>query len=141
MRSSPRFGFAEAYGLARRDITGEVDFGHLETYAAGDAALVEEVLGLFREQAELWLPLLDPAGQTQAWRDAAHTLKGSALGVGAFALARACSEAEADTSAEFGVRSLQLQRIRDAADAAMLDIAAYLHECALQGLKTPRGRA
>ena len=47
--------------MARRDITGAVDFAYLETYAAGDAALVEEVLGLFRHQAELWMPLLDPA--------------------------------------------------------------------------------
>ena len=70
--------------MAKRDLTGAVDFGHLEGYAAGDEALVEEVLGLFREQAALWLPLLDPASADDAWRDAAHTLKGSALGVGAF---------------------------------------------------------
>ncbi|HVY33347.1 MAG TPA: Hpt domain-containing protein, partial [Caulobacteraceae bacterium] len=37
--------------MAKRDLTGAVDFGHLEGYAAGDEALVEEVLGLFREQA------------------------------------------------------------------------------------------
>jgi hypothetical protein len=118
----------QEWGLARRDITGAVDFAHLETYAAHDAALIEEVLGLFRQQAELWMPMLDPAAQAEGWRDAAHALKGSALGVGAFAFA----------DDGFGARSLQLQRLRTALDAALHDIAAYLHEQALQGLKTPR---
>lgn len=125
--------------MARRDITGAVDFPYLESYAAGDAALVEEVLGLFREQVTLWLPLLDPTGDAPGWRDAAHTLKGSALGVGAFALAKACGEAEEDGVGGLAQRSLQLDRIRTALDAALLDIAAYRHESALQGLKTPRG--
>ena len=123
--------------MARRDITGAVDFEHLERYAAGDAALIEEVLGLFRQQAELWLPLLDPAGPDQTWRDAAHALKGAALGVGAFALADACGAAEVDTR-DLGARTLRLQRIHAAADAALMDVAAYLHERALQDLKTPR---
>ncbi len=116
-----------------------MDFAHLETYAAGDTILVEEVLGLFREQVALWLPLLDPVGGAQGWRDAAHALKGSALGVGAFALAEACSAAEAEARDDLGLRATQLQRIRTAVDAALLDIAAYLHEQALQGLKTPQG--
>ena len=124
--------------MARRDITGAVDFEHLERYAAGDAALIEEVLGLFRQQAELWLPLLDPAGPDQTWRDAAHSLKGTALGVGAFALAQACGVAEAEAGGERGARTLQLRRIHAAADAALMDVAAYLHERALQDLKTPR---
>ena len=122
--------------MARRDITGAVDFAYLTTYAAGDMALVEEVLGLFRHQAELWAPLLDPATAAEGWRDAAHSLRGSALGVGAFALAEACAaaEAEADPFARLG----RLARIRTALDAAEHDIAAYLHEQALQSLKTPR---
>ena len=124
--------------MARRDITGAVDFDHLERYAAGDAALIEEVLGLFREQVELWLPLLDPGGPAQSWRDAAHTLKGSALGVGAFRLAEACNVAEALADDDLGRRSLHLERIRTELGAALHDIAAYLHEHALQGLKTPR---
>ncbi|WP_174301613.1 Hpt domain-containing protein [Caulobacter sp. S45] len=123
--------------MARRDIIGAVDFAHLETYAAHDAALIEEVLGLFRQQAELWMPLLDPA-RAEGWRDAAHALKGSALGVGAFAFADACSAAEAGAQAGAATRAAQLERIRTALDAALHDIAAYRHEQALQGLKTPR---
>ena len=124
--------------MARRDITGAVDFHHLETYAAHDAALVEEVLGLFRQQVELWMPMLDPAAQAEGWRDAAHALKGSALGVGAFAFAEACSAAEAGADRDAATRTAHLERIRTALDAALHDIAAYRHEQALQGLKTPR---
>ena len=121
-----------------RDITGAVDFEHLERYAAGDAALIEEVRGLFRQQAELWLPLLDPAGPAESWRDAAHALKGSALGVGACRLAAAGGAAETEGSGDPGARSLQLERVRTALAAALHAIAAYLHERALHGLKTPR---
>jgi HPt (histidine-containing phosphotransfer) domain-containing protein len=122
--------------MARRDLTGAVDFAHLESYAAGDTALIEEVLSMFREQAALWVRLLDPFGPYEGWRDGAHTLKGAALGVGAFQLAEACDAAEAGAEAQGGIKSAQLSRIRDALDAALADIAAYLHERALQSLKT-----
>jgi HPt (histidine-containing phosphotransfer) domain-containing protein len=123
--------------MAKRDLTGAVDFEHLEGYAAGDEALVEEVLGLFREQAALWLPLLDPASADDAWRDAAHTLKGSALGVGAFGVAKACEAAEAAFQGPLGVKAARLLDVRDALDRALADIAAYSHERALQSLKPP----
>ncbi len=123
--------------MARRDLTGAVDFRHLERYAAGDEALVEEVLGLFREQAALWLPLLDPAAEAGAWRDAAHSLKGSALGVGAFQVAQACEAAEAAFEAPLGVKTARLLGVRDALDRALADIAAYVHERALQSLRPP----
>ena len=79
--------------MARRDITGAVDFAYLENYAAGDMALVDEVLGLFREQVDLWRPMIKPE-TGRAWGDAVHTLKGAARGIGAFALAEACDVAE-----------------------------------------------
>jgi HPt (histidine-containing phosphotransfer) domain-containing protein len=121
--------------MARRDITGAVDFGHLESFAAGDAALIDEVLAMFREQAALWVRLLDPNGPDDSWRDGAHTLKGSALGVGAFALAQACEEAETGCTLDPGRKTVMLSRVRDALDAALSDIAAYAHERALQSLK------
>jgi HPt (histidine-containing phosphotransfer) domain-containing protein len=123
--------------MARRDLTGAVDFGHLESYAAGDGALIDEVLGMFREQAALWVRLFDPDGPPGGWRDAAHSLKGSALGVGAFQLAKACDTAEIASDAAAGEKAALLERIRDALDAALADIAAYTHEQALQSLRTP----
>jgi HPt (histidine-containing phosphotransfer) domain-containing protein len=119
--------------MARRDITGAVDFKHLERFAAGDQVVVDEVLAIFREQAAMWIRLLNPA--SEGWRDAAHTLKGSALGVGAFALADECEAAEkADAVDE---RMQLLDSVRNELDRALADIAAYAHEQALKSLKAP----
>ena len=123
--------------MARRDLTGAVDFKHLEIYAGGDMALVEEVLGLFREQAAMWVRLLDVGAPAEAWRDAAHTLKGSSRGIGAFALADACEAAEL-AGPDVGQRTVLVDRVRHALDLALADIAAWLHERELQRI---RGRA
>lgn len=114
--------------MARRDITGVVDFAYLEDFAAGDEALVEEVLGLFREQSALWGAMLAP--DHAGWRDAVHTLKGAGRGVGAFQLGEACEACEA--AGPHG-----LPQVRDALGQALSDIAAYLHERALQSLRSP----
>ena len=121
--------------MARRDLTGAVDFGHLENFAAGDGALIDEVLALFREQAAVWMRLLDPTGDTGAYRASAHTLKGAALGVGAFALAKACGDAEAGAAQDTIHRTVMAGRVQDALDAALSDIAAYAHERMLKSLK------
>ena len=119
--------------MARRDITGAVDFAYLENYAAGDMALVDEVLGLFREQVELWRPMINPeAGR--AWGDAVHTLKGAARGIGAFALADACDAAEKSEKQPERSPPL-LEAVHTALDAALADVAAYQHERLLQGLR------
>ena len=117
--------------MARRDITGVVDFGYLEDFAAGDEQVVDEVLTLFREQAALWAPMLDAA--QEGWRDAVHTIKGAARGVGAFQLGEACAWAEAKGP-------VALPKVRDALDAALADIAAYAHEQALKSLRAPPKR-
>ncbi|MGZ8363930.1 MAG: Hpt domain-containing protein [Caulobacteraceae bacterium] len=121
--------------MARRDLTGAVDFAHLERFAGGDAALIDEVLGLFREQAEVWMRLLDPHGAEQGWRDAAHSLKGSAMAVGAFGLASACEAAETAGDTSRTERERLLGDVRHALDLALADIAAYAHEQAIQSLK------
>ena len=123
--------------MARRDLTGAVDFAHLERYAGGDEALVDEVLGIFREQAELWIQMLEPQAPAGAWKDAAHSLKGSSLGVGAFALAAACEAAERGSEGDPAAKGRLLDAIKDAMDAALADVAAYRHEKALQSLRPP----
>jgi len=122
--------------MARRDLTGAVDFRYLEDYAGGDLAVVEEVLGLFREQADMWLKLLESNAPGQGWRDAVHTLKGSARGIGANALGQACEAAERAADA---TRPPSLERVRDGLNLVLADIAAYTHELALRSLKTPPG--
>ncbi len=119
------FGSASAFFMARRDISGAVDFAYLEGFAAGDSGVVDEVLALFREQAALWTPMLDPGHP--GWRDAVHTVKGAARGVGAFALGEVCERCETGQES--------LDAVRTALDAALMDIAAYAHEQALRSLK------
>jgi HPt (histidine-containing phosphotransfer) domain-containing protein len=113
--------------VARRDIKGVVDFEYLERYAAGDDAMIDEVLALFREQSAIWSRLLSP--DHEGWRDAVHTLKGAARGVGANTLGEACQRCEA-------VGPAALPAVHEALDAALGDIAAYAHERALKSLKS-----
>jgi hypothetical protein len=120
--------------MALRDITGAVDFGYLEGYLGGDRALMDEVLGLFIEQAAMWSRLLDPEA-TDRWRDGAHSLKGSALGVGAHAVAACCGEAEAGWGSPPAVKAALKRRLDHALDLAYADIAAWRHEELLRGLK------
>ncbi len=116
--------------MARRDLSGAVDFAVLERTTAGDDAISEEVLGLFAQQAALWSPMLDV--REEGWRDAVHTLRGAAAGIGAETLAAACQAAEAADKA--GAPPL-LDRVRDALEAALADVAAYRHELMLRGLR------
>jgi HPt (histidine-containing phosphotransfer) domain-containing protein len=53
----------------------------------GNAALEQEVLGLFAGQASIYLDQLRSAKSTRDWADAAHTIKGSAAAIGARRLA------------------------------------------------------
>jgi hypothetical protein len=119
--------------MARRDITGAVDFAYLETYCAGDLDLVDEVLGLFRQQAAIWAPLMDPNAPSEGWRDAVHTLKGAARGVGAGPLGKACEAAEAAQATAIPGR---LSDVHHQLELALADVAAYAHERALQGLRS-----
>jgi HPt (histidine-containing phosphotransfer) domain-containing protein len=96
---------------------------------------MEEVIGLFLEQTELWGRLLDPQGDGEVWRDGAHTLKGSALGVGAAALARVCAEAEDAWRAPDALKAAILVRLDHALDEVRADIAAWRHEALLVGLR------
>jgi HPt (histidine-containing phosphotransfer) domain-containing protein len=112
--------------VARRDISGAVDFAYLEGFAAGDETLIDEVLAIFREQAGMWAPMLDPA--SEGWRDAVHTIKGASRGVGAFRLGDECERCEARGGEG-------LPDVRYALDVALMDIAAYAHERALKSLR------
>ncbi len=116
--------------MARRDLLGVVDFGVLERMTAGDDAISEEVLGLFVQQAAMWSPMLDV--REDGWRDGVHTLRGAAAGIGAEALAAACQTAEAADKAE---APPMLDRVRDALDAALADVAAFRHELMLRSLR------
>jgi HPt (histidine-containing phosphotransfer) domain-containing protein len=116
--------------MALRDLSGAVDFSVLERMTGGDDAITEEVLGLFAQQAAMWSPMLDV--REDGWRDAVHTIRGAAAGIGADTLAASCQTAEA---ADKAVAPPLLERVRDALEIALADVAAYRHALMLRSLR------
>jgi HPt (histidine-containing phosphotransfer) domain-containing protein len=116
--------------MARRDLSGAVDFAVLEAATGGDDGISEEILGLFAQQAALWSPMLD--ARDEGWKDAVHTLRGAGAGIGARALAEACQIAEAADKAS---APPLLERVHDALEMALADVAAYRHELMLRSLR------
>jgi HPt (histidine-containing phosphotransfer) domain-containing protein len=72
-----------------------IDFDHLKRYTGEDTDLINEVLGMFSSQTEMWLRGLDPTSDDETWSGVAHALKGSAQTVGAARLGELCDRAEA----------------------------------------------
>ncbi len=70
-----------------------IDAEHLSRMTLGDRALEREVLGLFVRQIELLRPRIE-ASEPDLAGASAHTLRGSATGIGAWAVARAAAEVE-----------------------------------------------
>ena len=76
---------------------GPVDLAHLACYTGGDAGINAEVLQLFLDQSALLLQQLHTALDNRdhkSWREIAHSLKGAARGIGAFAMADAAPALE-----------------------------------------------
>jgi HPt (histidine-containing phosphotransfer) domain-containing protein len=80
---------------ARERLTEDpVDLTYLARFTLGNAALEREVLQLFADQVPLYLQALRDAHLRKAWKEAAHTIKGSASAIGAWRLARFAEMAE-----------------------------------------------
>jgi len=76
-------------------LSGErpIDLVHLARMTLGDRGLEREVLQLFDRQASTLVVRMQEAARTSI-RAAAHTLKGSARGIGAWRVARAAEAVE-----------------------------------------------
>ena len=72
---------------------GPIDFEHLERMTLGDARLEQEVLAMFSAQSARLVETL--AAMPSDAGALAHTLKGSARAIGAFAVADAAARLEA----------------------------------------------
>jgi len=101
-----------------------LDRAHFDHMTAGDRALQIEVLGLFRQQVEAWRARL---ASGDGWREAAHTLKGSARGIGLNALAAACEAAEAAPETE---RLTALSDVHRALSAALGELERFAADAA-----------
>ena len=98
------------------------DRDHFAMMTAGDAELQVEIVVIFKLQAQLWSRLLIPDAPTSVWADAAHTVKGSAKGLGLWRLADACEQAETLGRAgavEGAMVKAALTRVRQALDEAL----------------------
>jgi HPt (histidine-containing phosphotransfer) domain-containing protein len=83
--------FSERPAKGSRDRA--IDLVHLSRMTFGDRALEREVLALFARQSAQMLAKIDGA-DADGLRILAHTLKGSASGVGAWMVASAASDVE-----------------------------------------------
>jgi len=88
-------GSGVAWQSAADSLGGEpIDYDYLDRFTRGNVALEREVLELFAEMIPRYLEGLRAATTKRAWRDAAHTIKGSAAAVGALRVARFAEMAE-----------------------------------------------
>ncbi|HEY5830459.1 MAG: Hpt domain-containing protein [Hyphomicrobiaceae bacterium] len=71
-----------------------IDRVYLARFTLGNAALEREVLELFAAQVPVYVARLGEAATSKDWKQAAHTIKGSASAIGAWRLARFAEMAE-----------------------------------------------
>jgi HPt (histidine-containing phosphotransfer) domain-containing protein len=107
-----------------------IDFAHLDKYTGGDARLNAEIFQLFAQHCAETLRVLDTMLDTperKAWREAAHSLKGAALGIGAFDLAHIAGEAESIDPVTAPLRAARMLRVlNERSELVQAYIEAYL---------------
>ncbi len=100
-----------------------IDLVHLARQTDNDTALEEELLGLFdRQSASILAQLSLEGAATKVRLDAAHTLRGSALALGAAAVARATLALETALQAG-GAGQAELEALAQAVGQARAAIA------------------
>jgi HPt (histidine-containing phosphotransfer) domain-containing protein len=102
-----------------------LDRDHLARITFGDRSLEREVLQLFDRQSELLLERMR-ASEPAAIATLAHTLKGSAVGIGATRVASAAAEVEATAQAKSGESSRAIEELVQAVEEARAAISALI---------------
>ena len=105
--------------------TTAIDGAHLARMTFGDRGLEREVLQLFDRQAVLLIERMR-ASEPSAVGALGHTLKGSALNIGAHRVAQACEAVEAAAGASAPEYAVALERLVVAVDDARARIAEML---------------
>jgi len=103
-------------------VEAAIDLDHLSRMTLGERSLEREVLALFCRQGDILLQRMETASPPVA-AAAAHTLKGSALGIGAWRVARA---ADAVEQASAAVIEDAIGALSEAVDEAKMAIAGLL---------------
>jgi HPt (histidine-containing phosphotransfer) domain-containing protein len=103
---------------------GPIDYAYLARFTLGNADLEREVLELFAAQTPLYVDRLREAASARSWKETAHTIKGSALAVGARHLAAVAQLAERlDVEADAAARERAAAAVAAAADEVCRHIA------------------
>jgi HPt (histidine-containing phosphotransfer) domain-containing protein len=102
-----------------------LDRAHLARMTFGDRSLEREVLRLFDRQAELLIDRMR-ASQPAAVATLAHTLKGSAAGIGAGRVAHAAEAVELIAAGSPGECSHAIDQLAQTIDEARKEIAALI---------------
>jgi HPt (histidine-containing phosphotransfer) domain-containing protein len=111
----------------RKASSRPVDLVHLSRYTLGERELEREVLELFCSQSLIYVERLREARSDKDWKDAAHSLKGSASAIGAWRAAAAAARAEAlSGDALSQARALRLSEIESTVREAETYIGALL---------------
>jgi HPt (histidine-containing phosphotransfer) domain-containing protein len=109
---------------SRASIERPIDLVHLARMTLGDRGLEREVLALFDRQATVLVSRMR-ASPSAAVTSVAHTLKGSARGVGAWQVAAAAEAVEVAAAGE-GDLSAAISRLAIVAEEARAVIAELL---------------
>ncbi len=114
-----------------------LDVVHLSAMTGADASLGVEIIDIFLQQTEMWARILDPSLPANQWADAAHSLKGTALSVGAKRLAAVCGAAETLGRSEGAVSPAQagtaISAIKDEIGPAIEAAARVAHRLSVSG--------
>ena len=101
-----------------------LDLGHLSHQTHGNRALEREVLEIFATQVGRQVESVRTAENERQRREAAHTIVGSALAIGAFDVARIAARIEAGEGASDG----DIAELVDIVERTRSFIAARLAE-------------
>lgn len=123
LTASSHLGWTESPSVTPDD--RPIDLVHLARMTLGDRALEREVLALFERQASLLISRMRQA-TPEGVAALAHTLKGSARGIGAWRVARAAETVEAMGIAGTRGLSEELDRLAAAANEARAVIAELM---------------
>jgi len=108
-------------------IADPIDRNYLARFTLGNTALEREVLELFARQLLVYVEQLQAADTQKDWKLAAHTIKGSALAVGAQRVANLAHRAEClDLDAGPEDRERLRRQAADAVAAASDEACRYI---------------
>lgn len=106
-----------------------IDLEHLARYTGGEKALNGEILQLFDGQISAMVAELHTilaAHDGKRWREVAHSIKGAARGVGAFAMGDLAAAAEPINPTDALAAKAALVKLEQEAQIVRAFIGAYL---------------